>query len=117
MAEPAGAAITKGAFRRPTLETMPHRCQGRAVFPTHARILRVARTRGFDKRPSLCSDMLGSGRRDGQPQILFNGQGRVSWHAQPDFPTNLPTGHRQRVHSPRATAVVEVIEQVVRYEE
>lgn len=54
----AGFSVTKGAFRRPTLETMPTDSKAGCLYPNNARILRAAKAAGFDN--ALVLDMLGN---------------------------------------------------------
>ncbi len=53
-----GLSITKGAFRRPTLETMPTDSKAGCLYPNNARVLRAAKAAGFDN--ALVLDMLGN---------------------------------------------------------
>ncbi len=54
----AGASVTKGAFRRPTLETMPTDSKAGCLYPNNARVLRAAKAAGFDN--ALVLDMIGN---------------------------------------------------------
>ncbi|MGL5362403.1 MAG: branched-chain amino acid aminotransferase [Bosea sp. (in: a-proteobacteria)] len=54
----AGASVTKGAFRRPTLETMPTDSKAGCLYPNNARVLRAAKAAGFDN--ALVLDMVGN---------------------------------------------------------
>lgn len=54
----AGFSVTQGAFRRPTMETMPTDAKAGCLYPNNARILRAARAAGFDN--ALVLDMLGN---------------------------------------------------------
>lgn len=53
-----GASITRGAYRRPTLETMPTDSKAGCLYPNNARVLRAAKAAGFDN--ALVLDMLGN---------------------------------------------------------
>ncbi len=54
----AGFSVTQGAFRRPTLETMPTDSKAGCLYPNNARVLRAAKAAGFDN--ALVLDMLGN---------------------------------------------------------
>lgn len=54
----SGFSVTKGAFRRPSLETMPTDSKAGCLYPNNARILRAAKAAGFDN--ALVLDMLGN---------------------------------------------------------
>jgi branched-chain amino acid aminotransferase len=54
----AGFSVTQGAFRRPTMETMPTDAKAGCLYPNNARILRAAKAAGFDN--ALVLDMLGN---------------------------------------------------------
>jgi branched-chain amino acid aminotransferase len=113
MAEPAGAAVTKGAFRRPTLETMPTDAKAGCLYPNNARILREARARGFDNAVVL--DMLGSVAETATANIFMAKAGVV--HTPIPNGTFLNGITRQRVIGLLRDSGVEVIERVLRYEE
>ena len=53
-----GISVTKGAYRRPSLETMPTDSKAGCLYPNNARILRAAKAAGFDN--ALVLDMLGN---------------------------------------------------------
>lgn len=53
-----GFSVTQGAFRRPTMETMPTDAKAGCLYPNNARILRAAKAAGFDN--ALVLDMLGN---------------------------------------------------------
>lgn len=53
-----GFSVTKGKFRRPSLETMPTDSKAGCLYPNNARILREAKAAGFDN--ALVLDMLGN---------------------------------------------------------
>ncbi len=54
----AGFSVTKGKYRRPSLETMPTDSKAGCLYPNNARILREAKAAGFDN--ALVLDMLGN---------------------------------------------------------
>lgn len=59
MPQPTGGfSVTQGAFRRPTMETMPTDAKAGCLYPNNARILRAAKAAGFDN--ALVLDMLGN---------------------------------------------------------
>jgi branched-chain amino acid aminotransferase len=51
-------SVTKGAFRRPTYETMPTDSKAGCLYPNNARVLRAAKAAGFDN--ALVLDMAGN---------------------------------------------------------
>jgi branched-chain amino acid aminotransferase len=53
-----GLSVTKGQYRRPSLETMPTDSKAGCLYPNNARILRAAKAAGFDN--ALVLDMLGN---------------------------------------------------------
>lgn len=54
----AGMSLTQGAFRRPSIETMPTDAKAGCLYPNNARTLRAAKVAGFDN--ALVLDMLGN---------------------------------------------------------
>ena len=58
MPVPGGLSITTTKFRRPTLESMPTDSKAGCLYPNNARVLRDARSRGFDN--ALVCDALGN---------------------------------------------------------
>jgi len=58
MAGPSGISITTTRFRRPTLETMPVNAKAACLYPNNARMLREAKSRGFQN--ALCCDTQGN---------------------------------------------------------
>lgn len=58
MSEPKGTSITTTQFRRPTLEVMPVNAKAACLYPNNARMLREAKTKGFQN--ALVCDMLGN---------------------------------------------------------
>ena len=53
-----GISLTTSRFRRPTIECMPTDLKGACLYPNNARMLREARSKGFDN--ALVQDMLGN---------------------------------------------------------
>lgn len=58
MPVPGGLSVTSTRFRRPTLEAMPTDAKAGALYPSNARSLRDAKSRGFDN--ALVCDALGN---------------------------------------------------------
>ncbi|WP_394846215.1 branched-chain amino acid aminotransferase [Pendulispora brunnea] len=58
MVAPSGLSITTTQFRRPTLETMPVNAKAACLYPNSARMLREAKSRGFQN--ALCCDTQGN---------------------------------------------------------
>jgi branched-chain amino acid aminotransferase len=109
----AGAAVTKGAFRRPTLETMPTDSKAGCLYPNNARILREARSRGFDN--ALVLDMLGSVAETATANVFMGKDGAV--HTPIPNGTFLNGITRQRVIKLLRENGVPVHESVLRYED
>ena len=74
-ANPAGFSVTLGAFRRPSFETMPTDSKAGCLYPNNARILREAKSRGFDN--ALVLDMLGNVAETGTSNIFLAKDGVV----------------------------------------
>jgi branched-chain amino acid aminotransferase len=70
-----GFSLTKGAYRRPTLETMPTDSKAGCLYPNNARILAEAKGRGFDN--ALVLDMLGNVAETGTSNIFLAKDGVV----------------------------------------
>ena len=70
-----GFSVTKGAYRRPTMETMPTDSKAGCLYPNNARILREAKGRGFDN--ALVLDMLGNVAETGTSNIFLAKDGVV----------------------------------------
>lgn len=106
-----GFSVTKGAFRRPTMETMPTDSKAGCLYPNNARILREAKGRGFDN--ALVLDMLGNVAETGTSNIFLAKDGVVK--------TPVPNGTflngitRQRVISLLRGAGVPVEETSLSY--
>jgi branched-chain amino acid aminotransferase len=109
----AGAAVTQGAFRRPTLETMPTDAKAGCLYPNNARILREARSRGFDN--ALVLDMLGSVAETATANVFMGKDGVV--HTPIPNGTFLNGITRQRVIKLLRENGVPVHESVLRYED
>jgi branched-chain amino acid aminotransferase len=58
MPVPGGLSVTSTRFRRPTAESMPTDAKGGCLYPSNARALRDARSKGFDN--ALVCDALGN---------------------------------------------------------
>ena len=58
MSEPKGSTITTTQFRRPTIDVMPVNAKAGCLYPNNARMLREAKSRGFQN--ALVTDMLGN---------------------------------------------------------
>lgn len=113
MHAPAGASVTKGAFRRPTLETMPTDAKAGCLYPNNARILREARSRGFDN--ALVLDMLGDVAETATANIFMAKDGAV--HTPIPNGTFLNGITRQRVIKLLREDGVPVHEGVLRYDD
>lgn len=113
MPVPGGFSVTKGAFRRPTLETMPTDSKAGCLYPNNARIIAEARARGFDN--ALVLDMLGNVAETATSNIFMAKDGEVF--------TPVPNGTflngitRQRVIKLLREAGVTVHETSLRYED
>jgi len=113
MHAPAGSSVTKGAFRRPTLETMPTDAKAGCLYPNNARILREARSRGFDN--ALVLDMLGDVAETATANIFMAKDGAV--HTPIPNGTFLNGITRQRVIKLLREDGVPVHEGVLRYDD
>lgn len=106
-----GFSVTKGAYRRPTMETMLTDSKAGCLYPNNARILREAKGRGFDN--ALVLDMLGNVAETGTSNIFLAKDGVVK--------TPVPNGTflngitRQRVISLLRGAGVPVEETSLSY--
>jgi len=113
MPAPSGSSLTLGAFRRPTLETMPTDAKAGCLYPNNARTMREARSRGFDN--ALVLDMLGNVAETATANVFMARDGVVF--------TPYPNGTflngitRQRVIRLLREAGVTVEETVLRYED
>ncbi|WP_332683990.1 branched-chain amino acid aminotransferase [Bosea sp. (in: a-proteobacteria)] len=106
-----GFSVTKGAYRRPTMETMPTDAKAGCLYPNNARILREAKGRGFDN--ALVLDMLGNVAETGTSNIFLATDGVVKTPAPNGTFLNGIT--RQRVISLLRGAGVPVEETSLSY--
>ncbi len=112
-AGPAGISLTLTRYRRPTIECMPTDVKAGCLYPNNARMIREARSRGFDN--ALVLDMLGNVAETASANVFFAKGGEVV--------TPVPTGcfldgiTRQRVISLLRADGVAVHEVTVRPEE
>ncbi len=113
MGAPTGTSVTQGAFRRPTLETMPTDSKAGCLYPNNARILREARSRGFDN--ALVLDMLGGVAETASANIFMAKDGAV--HTPITNGTFLNGITRQRVIKLLRDDGVPVVEGTLRYED
>lgn len=79
---PAGVSLTLTRYRRPTIECMPTDVKAGCLYPNNARMLREARTRGFDN--ALVLDMLGNVAETATSNVFLVKGGEVF--------TPVPTG-------------------------
>ncbi len=114
MAPPATSfSVTKGAFRRPTYETMPTDSKAGCLYPNNARVLRAAKAAGFDN--ALVLDMTGNVAETATSNIFLVKDGVVR--------TPVPNGTflngitRQRVIALLRADGVTVEEVSLRYED
>jgi branched-chain amino acid aminotransferase len=108
-----GMSVTQGAFRRPTLETMPTDAKAGCLYPNNARVLRAAKAAGFDN--ALVLDMLGNVAETGTSNIFLARDGVVKTPAPNGTFLNGIT--RQRVISLLRQDGVTVEETSLRYED
>ncbi len=107
----AGFSVTQGAFRRPTMETMPTDAKAGCLYPNNARVLRAAKAAGFDN--ALVLDMLGNVAETATSNIFMAKDGVVK--------TPVPNGTflngitRQRVIGLLRDSGVTVEETSLRY--
>jgi branched-chain amino acid aminotransferase len=107
----AGFSVTQGAFRRPTLETMPTDSKAGCLYPNNARVLRAAKAAGFDN--ALVLDMLGNVAETATSNIFMAKDGVVKTPAPNGTFLNGIT--RQRVISLLRQDGVAVEEASLRY--
>jgi len=72
---PTGISLTTTRFRRPTIECMPTDLKGACLYPNNARMIREARSRGFDN--ALVQDMLGNVAETATANIFLVRDGTV----------------------------------------
>lgn len=77
-----GFSITKTRYRRPTLEMMPVDVKAGCLYPNNARMLREARTKGFDN--AIVLDAIGNVAETATSNIFMARDGEVF--------TPVPTG-------------------------
>lgn len=82
MAGPNGFSITPTRFRRPTIECMPTDVKAGCLYPNNARMLREARSKGYDN--AIVLDMLGNVAETATSNIFMARDGEVL--------TPIPTG-------------------------
>lgn len=112
MNAPQGISVTQGAYRRPTMETMPTDAKAGCLYPNNARILREAKSRGFDN--AIVTDMLGNVAETATANIFMVKDGAV--HTPIANGTFLNGITRQRIISLLRDAGETVHEGVLRYE-
>jgi branched-chain amino acid aminotransferase len=108
-----GLSVTKGLYRRPSLETMPTDSKAGCLYPNNARILRAAKAAGFDN--ALVLDMLGNVAETGTSNIFLAKDGVVMTPAPNGTFLNGIT--RQRVIGLMRGEGVEVQETTLTYED
>lgn len=108
-----GFSVTKGAYRRPTLENAPTDAKAGCLYPNNARVLREAKGRGFDN--ALVLDMLGNVAETGTSNIFLAKDGVVKTPAPNGSFLNGIT--RQRTIGLLRQAGVTVEETTLRYED
>ncbi len=110
---PGALAITLSPFRRPSLETMPVDAKAGCLYPSSARALFEARSRGFDD--ALMCDTSGNVAELTSSNIFFSRDGTVF--------TPAPNGNflagitRQRTIGLLRSAGTEVVETTLKYPE
>lgn len=111
--EPNGSSVTLSPWRRPGLETAPTDAKAACHYPNSARVLREARSRGFDN--AIMLDSLGHVAEFATANLFFARDGVVH--------TPVPNGcflngiTRQRVISLLRGAGIEVHERTIAYPE
>ena len=113
MPTPGGIKVTKAAYRRPTLESMPTDAKAGCLYPNNARVLRDALARGFDN--ALVCDALGNVAETGTSNVFMARDGAVMTPAPNGTFLNGIT--RQRVIGLLRQDGVEVVEGTLRYED
>jgi branched-chain amino acid aminotransferase len=113
MPVPGGIRVTKAAYRRPTLDSMPTDAKAGCLYPNNARVLRDAIARGFDN--ALVCDALGNVAETGTSNVFMARDGAV--HTPVPNGTFLNGITRQRVIGLLKGSGVEVVEGTLRYED
>lgn len=75
MVGPVGFSVTPTRYRRPTIECMPTDVKAGCLYPNNARMLREARSRGFDN--AIVQDMLGNVAETATSNIFMVRDGEV----------------------------------------
>ncbi len=111
MPVPGGFSVTSTRFRRPTIESMPTDAKAGCLYPSNARALRDAKSRGFDN--ALVCDALGNVAETATSNVFMAKDGVVK--------TPIPNGTflngltRQRVIKLLRADGVEVEETTLTY--
>lgn len=113
MPVPGGFSLTKGAFRRPTIETMPTDSKAGCLYPNNARVIMEAKSRGFDN--ALVLDMLGNVAETATSNVFMAKDGVVHTPAPNGSFLNGIT--RQRVIQLLRDDGVPVMESSLRYDD
>jgi branched-chain amino acid aminotransferase len=111
MPKPGGLSLTKGIYRRPTLETMPTDAKAGCLYPNNARTIAEAKSRGFDN--ALVLDMLGNVAETATSNVFLARDGAVLTPAANGTFLNGIT--RQRIIALMRGAGVEVVETTLDY--
>jgi branched-chain amino acid aminotransferase len=75
MPTPGGLRLTRASYRRPTLESMPTDAKAGCLYPNNARVLREAKSKGFDN--ALVCDALGNVAETGTSNVFMSRDGAV----------------------------------------
>jgi branched-chain amino acid aminotransferase len=113
MPVPGGLSVTRSAYRRPTIESMPTDSKAGCLYPNNARALREARARGFDN--ALVCDALGNVAETATSNVFMAKDGVV--HTPAPNGTFLNGITRQRVIKLLRDDGIEVVEGTLRYED
>ncbi len=108
-----GISLTKSAYRRPTIETMPTDSKAGCLYPNNARALRAAKAAGFDN--CLVLDMLGNVAETATSNIYMVKDGVAMTPAANGTFLNGIT--RQRIATLLRADGVRVEETTLRYED
>jgi branched-chain amino acid aminotransferase len=113
MPVPGGLSVTGTKFRRPTADAMPTDAKAGCLYPSNARSLRDAKSRGFDN--ALVCDALGNIAETSTSNVFMAKDGVVK---TPIINGTFLNGiTRQRVIKLLKDAAVEVQETTLRYED
>jgi branched-chain amino acid aminotransferase len=113
MPTPGGLRLTRASYRRPTLESMPTDAKAGCLYPNNARVLREAKSKGFDN--ALVCDALGNVAETGTSNVFMAKDGVV--HTPAPNGTFLNGITRQRVIGLLRDSGVSVLESTLRYED